>query len=147
MAHIRSMDEVLVQSTARNRFNMVLLRIFASLAMLLAAIGIYGVMSYAVGQRVHEIGIRMALGARAGDVLSLVLRQGLSLVVMGIVIGLMGAVWLTEAMKSLLFGVSPNDPPTFAIVSALLLAVAAAATYIPARRATKVDPMVALRYE
>jgi putative ABC transport system permease protein len=89
----------------------------------------------------------MALGARAGDVLSLVLRQGLSLVVMRIVIGLMGAVWLTEAMKSLLFGVSPNDPPTFAIVSALLLAVAAAATYIPARRATKVDPMVALRYE
>jgi len=147
VAHVRSMDEVLVQSTARNRFNMVLLRIFASLAMLLAAIGIYGVMSYAVGQRVHEIGIRMALGARAGDVLSLVLRQGLSLVVMGIVIGLMGAVWLTEAMKSLLFGVSPNDPPTFAIVSALLLAVAAAATYIPARRATKVDPMVALRYE
>ena len=141
------MDEVLVQSTARNRFNMVLLRIFASLAMLLAAIGIYGVMSYAVGQRVHEIGIRMALGARAGDVLSLVLRQGLSLVVMRIVIGLMGAVWLTEAMKSLLFGVSPNDPPTFATVSALLLAVAAAATYIPARRATKVDPMVALRYE
>ena len=141
------MDEVLVQSTARNRFNMVLLRIFASLAMLLAAIGIYGVMSYAVGQRVHEIGIRMALGARAGDVLSLVLRQGLSLVVMRIVIGLMGAVWLTEAMKSLLFGVSPNDPPTFAIVSALLLAVAAAPTYIPARRATKVDPMVALRYE
>ena len=141
------MDEVLVQPTARNRFNMVLLRIFASLAMLLAAIGIYGVMSYAVGQRVHEIGIRMALGARAGDVLSLVLRQGLSLVVMRIVIGLMGAVWLTEAMKSLLFGVSPNDPPTFAIVSALLLAVAAAATYIPARRATKVDPMVALRYE
>ena len=141
------MDEVLVQSTARNRFNMVLLRIFASLAMLLAAIGIYGVMSYAVGQRVHEIGIRMALGARAGDVLSLVLRQGLSLVVMRIVIGLMGAVWLTEAMKSLLFGVSPNDPPTFAIVSALLLAVAAAATYIPAHRATKVDPIVALRYE
>ena len=136
-----------MQSTARNRFNMVLLSIFAGLAMLLAVIGIYGVMSYAVGQRVHEIGIRMALGARAGDVLSLVLRQGLSLVVMRIVIGLMGAVWLTEAMKSLLFGVSPNDPPTFAIVSALLLAVAAAATYIPARRATKVDPMVALRYE
>ena len=104
-------------------------------------------MSYAVGQRVHEIGIRMALGARAGDVLSLILRQGLSLAVVGIAIGLFGAVWLTEAMKSLLFGVSPNDPPTFAIVGALLLVVAAAATYLPARRATKVDPIVALRYE
>jgi ABC-type antimicrobial peptide transport system permease subunit len=147
VAHIRSMDEVVVRSTARNRFNMVLLSIFAGLAMLLAAIGIYGVMSYAVGQRVHEIGIRMALGARAGDVLSLVLRQGLSLAVVGIAIGLMAAMWLTGAMKSLLFGVSPNDPPAFAIVSALLLAVAVAATYIPARRATKVDPIVALRYE
>jgi len=147
VAHIRSMDQVSVESTARNRFNMVLLTIFAALAMLLAAIGIYGVMSYAVGQRVHEIGIRMALGARAGDVLSLVLRQGLSLAVVGITIGLMGAVWLTGAMKSLLFGVSPNDPLTFVMVSALLLAVAAAATYIPARRATKVDPIVALRYE
>jgi putative ABC transport system permease protein len=115
--------------------------------MLLAAIGIYGVMSYAVGQRVHEIGIRLALGARAGNVRSLVLRQGLTLVVVGIAVGLMGGVWLTGAMKSLLFGVSPNDPTTFAIVSALLLAVAAAATYIPARRATKVDPIVALRYE
>ena len=147
VAHVRSMDEVVVQSTARNRFNMMLLSIFAGLAVLLAAIGIYGVMSYAVGQRVHEIGIRMALGARAGNVLSLVLRQGLGLALLGIALGLMGAVWLTGAMKSLLFGVSPNDPPTFAIVSALLLAVAALATYIPARRATKVDPMVALRYE
>ena len=147
VAHIRSMDEVVVQSTARNHFNMVLLSIFAGLAMLLAAVGIYGVISYAVGQRVHEIGIRMALGARAGDVLSLVLRQGLGLALVGIAIGLMGAVWLTEAMKSLLFGVSPNDPPTFVIVSALLLAVAAAAIYIPARRATKVNPIVALRYE
>jgi len=147
VAHIRSMDQVTVESTARNRFNMVLLTIFAGLALLLAAIGIYGVMSYAVGQRVHEIGIRMALGARGGDVLSLVLRQGLSLALVGIAIGLMGGVWLTGAMKSLLFGVSPSDPPTFVIVSALLLAVAAAATYIPARRATKVDPIVTLRYE
>ena len=147
VAHIRSMDQVRVESTARTNFNMTLLSIFAGLAVLLAEIGIYGVMSYAVGQRVHEIGIRMALGARAGDVLSLVLRQGLSLALMGVAIGIMGAVWLTGAMKSLLFGVSPSDPPTFAVVSALLLAVAVAATYIPARRATKVDPMVALRYE
>jgi putative ABC transport system permease protein len=141
------MDQVTVESTARTNFNMTLLSIFAGLAMLLAAIGIYGVMSYAVGQRVHEIGVRMALGARAGNVLSLVLRQGLALVLVGIAIGVMGGVWLTTAMKSLLFGVSPNDPPTFAIVSALLLAVAAAATYLPAQRATKVDPIVALRYE
>ncbi len=147
VAHIRSMEQVRAESTARTNFNMTLLSIFAGLAMLLAAIGIYGVMSYAVGQRVHEIGIRMALGARAGDVLSLVLRQGLSVAVVGIAIGLFGAMWLTEAMKSLLFGVSPNDPPTFAAVGVLLLVVAAAATYIPARRATKVDPIVALRYE
>jgi putative ABC transport system permease protein len=147
VAYIRSMDQVRVESTVRNRFNMVLLSIFAGLAMLLAAIGIYGVMSYAVGQRVHEIGIRMALGARAGNVLSLVLRQGLRLALVGIAIGVLGGVWLTAAMKGLLFGVGPNDPPTFVIVSALLLAVAAAATYIPARRATKVDPIVALRYE
>jgi len=147
VAHIRSMDQVLGQSMARSRFNVVLLSIFAGLAVLLAAIGIYGVMSYAVGQRVHEIGVRMALGARAGNVLSLVLRQGLSLALLGIALGLMGTVWLTGAMKSLLFGVRPNDLPTFAIVSALLLAVAGAATYIPARRATKVDPIVALRYE
>jgi len=147
VAHIRSMDEVRAESTARNRFNMMLLTIFAGLAVLLAAVGIYGVMSYAVGQRVHEIGVRMALGARAVDVLALVLRQGLTLALMGIAIGLMGAVWITEVMKSLLFAVSPNDPPTFAIVSALLLAVAVATAYIPARRATKVDPMVALRYE
>ena len=147
MSHIRSMDQVSVQSTARANFNMTLLSIFAGLAMLLAAIGIYGVMSYTVGQRVHEIGIRMALGARAGNVLSLVLLQGLTLVVVGIGIGLMGGMWLTTAMRSLLFGVTTNDAPTFVIVSAILLAVAAAATYILARRATKVDPIVALRYE
>jgi predicted permease len=147
VSHIRSMDQVSVESTARTNFNMTLLSIFAGLAMLLAAIGIYGVMSYVVGQRVHEIGIRMALGARAGNVLSLVLRQGLGMVLVGVAIGVLAGVWLTTAMKSLLFGVGPNDPQTFVTVSILLVAVAAAATYIPALRATKVDPIVALRYE
>jgi putative ABC transport system permease protein len=147
VSHIQSVDQVSVESTARTNFNMTLLSIFAGLAVLLAATGIYGVMSYAVEQRVHEIGIRMALGAGAGEVLSLLLRQDLRLTVLGIAIGLLGAAWLTGGMKSLLFGVRPNDPLTFAIVSALLLAVALTATYIPARRATKVDPMVALRFE
>ena len=147
VAHIRSMDEVRVESTASTNFNLMLLSIFAGLAVLLAAIGIYGIMSYAVGQRVHEIGIRMALGAGADDVLSLVLRQGLRLALLGIVLGLVGAAWLTGAMESLLFDVRPNDPLTFAIVSVLLLAVALTATYIPARRATKVDPMIALRFQ
>jgi ABC-type antimicrobial peptide transport system permease subunit len=147
VAHIRSMDEVRVESTASTNFNLMLLSIFAGVAVLLAAIGIYSVMSYAAGQRVHEIGIRMALGAGAGEVLSLVLRQGLGLALLGIVAGLVGAAWLTGAMESLLFGVRPNDPLTFATVSALLLAVAVTATYIPARRATKVDPIMALRFE
>jgi ABC-type antimicrobial peptide transport system permease subunit len=104
-------------------------------------------MSYAVGQRVHEIGVRMALGARASNVLSLVLRQGLGLVLVGIAIGVMAGVWLTTAMKSVPFGVRPNDPLTVVTVSAILLPVAAASTYIPPRRAMKVDPIVALRYE
>jgi len=147
VAHIRSMEQVVGESTAQTSFNTLLFAIFAGLATLLAAIGIYGVMSYAVGQRVREIGIRMALGAGTGDVLSLVLRRGLSLALFGIAIGLVGAMGLTSAMKSLLFGVSTNDPSTFATVGAVLFGVAAAATYIPARRATKVDPIVALRYE
>jgi putative ABC transport system permease protein len=147
VAHIRSMEQIVGESTAQTSFNTLLLGIFAGVATLLAAIGIYGVMSYAVGQRAREIGIRMALGARAGDVLSLVLRRGLSLALFGIAIGLAGAMGLTSAMKSLLFGVSPNDPSTFATVGTLLFGVAAVATYIPARRATRVDPIIALRYE
>jgi ABC-type antimicrobial peptide transport system permease subunit len=147
VAHIRSMEQVTAESTARTNFNMILLSIFAGVALLLAAIGIYGLMGYTVQQRTHEIGIRMALGAYPNNVLLLVLRQGLSLTLLGIAIGVLGAVWLTQMIKSLLFRVSPNDPLTFAFVGTLLLFVAAAATYVPARRATKVDPIVALRYE
>jgi putative ABC transport system permease protein len=145
--HIRSMQEVVRESTARTNFNMMLLSIFAGVALLLAAIGIYGLMAYSVQQRTREIGIRMALGARPNNVLLLVLREGLSLALVGTALGILGAVWLTQAIESLLFRVSPNDPLTFTFVAILLLGVAIAATYIPARRATKVDPIVALRSE
>ena len=145
--HIQSMQQVVEESTARTNFNMILLSIFAGVALFLAAIGIYGLMAYSVQQRTREIGIRMALGARAYSVLLLVLREGLSLALVGIALGILGAVWLTQAIQSLLFRVSPNDPWTFTFVAVLLFGVAVAATYIPARRATRVDPMVALRYE
>ncbi len=144
---VRSMEEVLTVSVAPRRFNMLLLAAFAGLALLLASIGIYGVMSYSVSQYTHEIGIRMALGARAGDVLQLIVRQGMLLVLIGLAVGAAGALALTRVMRSLLFDVQPADPLTFASVSVLLAAVAFAASYIPARRATRVDPMVALRYE
>jgi putative ABC transport system permease protein len=120
---------------------------FAGLALLLASVGIYGVMSYSVSQYTHEIGIRMALGARAADVLQLIVRQGMGLVLVGLAVGAAGALALTRVMRSLLFDVKPWDPLTLASVSVLLAAVAFAASYIPARRATRVDPMIALRYE
>jgi len=144
---MRSMQQVVQESTARTNFNMILLSIFAGVAVLLAAIGIYGLMAYYVQQRRHEIGVRIALGAHVSDVLLLILREGLRLALAGIALGVLGAVWLTQGIKSLLFEVAPNDPLTFAFVGGLLLSVALAACYIPARRATKVDPILALRCE
>jgi putative ABC transport system permease protein len=143
----QTMETLLATSIAARRFNTILLGLFAGIATILAAVGIYGMISYSVAQRTREIGIRMALGARRVDVLKLVLRNGMILALSGVVIGLGGAFALTRLMTSLLFGVTPTDAVTYAIVSVSLLAVALLACLIPARRATKVDPLVALRYE
>jgi len=134
-------------SVAPRRFNMMLLGIFAGVALVLAAVGLYGVMSYSVSWRTHEIGVRMALGAKRADVLHLVVRQGMTMTLIGLAIGLAGAIALSRLMTSMLFGVSTTDPLTFTGVSVVLLAVALLACLIPARRATRVDPIVALRNE
>jgi putative ABC transport system permease protein len=147
VSNIQTMEEILADSIARQRFSMLLLAIFAAVALVLAAVGIYGVMSYSVAQRTHEIGIRMALGAQTGSVLKLAVGYGMKLVGIGIVIGLIAAFALTRVMSTLLFGVTATDPATFTLISLLLICVAAIASYVPARRATKVDPMIALRYE
>jgi len=147
IARVRTMDEWLDRAVAGPRYRTGLFVLFAGLALALSALGIYGVMSYSVGQRTREIGVRMALGARHGNVLGLVLRQGMGLVVIGVGIGLIGAFALTRVINSLLFNVGARDPLTFSGVAIVLAAVAFIACYVPARRATKVDPMVALRYE
>jgi len=145
--HFRTMDDVLSASIAPQQFNMLLLLIFAGVALTLSAVGIYGVMAYAVSERFHEFGIRMALGAQRADVLRMVLRHGMGLAAIGIVLGVLGGAGVSRGLKSLLFGVSALNPVAFIAVSVFLALVAAAACYIPARRATRVDPLVALRYE
>ena len=147
LLNIRTLDDSVSPSLSPERFTMLLLGAFAGLALLLAVVGIYSVMSYSVSRRRNEIGIRVALGASRSDVLLLIARQALLLALIGSVIGIVGALSLSRLMASQLYGVRPTDPVTFISVAALLMIVSLAASYIPARRAMRVDPMVALRYE
>ena len=147
IASPQPMDQLLHDSLARQRFNLFLLTIFAGVALLLSSAGIYGVIACSVARRTREIGIRMALGARAFDVLALIVREGVLLTGAGLAFGLIAALALTRLMAGLLFGVSPTDPITFAAIALLLAGIAILASYLPARRATRVDPVVALRCE
>jgi putative ABC transport system permease protein len=144
---VRTMDDLLGEFVAQPRFNMILFAIFAGLALVLASVGIYGVISYSVAQRTQEIGVRMALGATRHAVLRLILSQGMRLALIGVAIGVVGAVLATRVLATMLFGVSTLDPIVYGGIALLLAGVALLATYVPARRATKVDPMVALRYQ
>ena len=141
------MDGVVAEATAQPRFEMLLLGVFAIVALALAAVGIYGVMSYSVSRRTHEIGIRISLGASRADVLVMVVRQGMILALSGSAAGIAGALLLSRLMAKLLYGVVPTDPITFVAVAALLLIVALAASCVPAARAVRVNPMIALRHE
>lgn len=147
VAHIRTMEEIEARNIARQRFNMLLLTVFGSAALLMAAIGIYGVLAYSVQQRSQELGVRMALGAQASNLRNMVIRQGMVLTLIGVILGSGGAVWLTHFLKSFLFGVNALDPIAFCVTPLLLLAVALVSVWVPAVRATRVDPMTALRVE
>jgi putative ABC transport system permease protein len=144
---IHTMDELLSETVAQARLQTHALSLFAGIALVLAAVGLYGVIAYAVTQRTREIGVRMALGAQKGAVLALVIGQGMKLAVLGVALGLAAALALTRVLRNLLYGIPPNDPATFAAVSVLLLAVALLACWLPARRASRIDPMEALRHE
>jgi predicted permease len=147
ISEVLTMDSVVADANAQPRFEMLLLAVFAAVALALAAVGIYGVMSYSVSRRTHEMGIRLSLGASRGAVLHMVVRQGMTLALAGSFAGLVGALLLSRLMTNMLYGVRPNDPLIFAGVAMVLGLVALVATYVPARRATRIDPMVALRYE
>jgi ABC-type antimicrobial peptide transport system permease subunit len=147
MYEARTMEAIIAESLAARRFSMILLGIFATLALLLSSIGIYGVVSYVVGQRTREIGIRIALGAQRSTVLWLMLGEGMKMAMIGVVVGIVAAAGLTRLMSQLIYGVSAADPVTFAGVIIVLTTVAFVACYVPARRAMRVDPLVALRYE
>jgi predicted permease len=147
ISNVSTMEQLMDNSVSQRRFNMLLLSIFAAISLVLAAVGIYSVLAYSVAQRTQEIGVRMALGARAANVLKLIIGQGMVLVLIGAALGLAAAFALTRVLTGLLYGVSPTDPATFAMIALLLLGVALVACYLPARRATKVDPIIALRFE
>jgi len=145
--NVKTLEKVVSDSIAQPRFNMVLLAIFAGLALILASVGIYGVMSYSVTQRTQELGVRMALGAQRRDIFSLVLKQGIILALIGVGIGVAGAIGLSKVLGSVLYGISATDPLTFISVALIMIVVALVACFFPARKATKVDPLTAMRYE